>query len=550
MIQNAGFDNFRKFVHLDPQKLGGVTFLVGENNSGKSTFTKGILLLSYFLDRGNNIDRVEDNSADLKPVNFKDELLRNIYIDSFYQALCSHSTSGEITLDCRLNDYEIRASICIPGALRNTQDYKNKKGQLIQDGYDENLIELSDWTPEVYSKIRHDNPEFYKKELDKSEARFNKIEIADYKRGILFCVHDELKTVNIAEIDKDLSRQIDTINALLERFNSESIEYSTLLAQKVTLRKSLFEKAEINQSPYRYSLDRPHMIDWLIWSEKKLLMNRGKNTTDSKRQQLEDIMGPKIHCSNPKLINNAEQSYKQLKSTLESFKLEYLYTHSVHQLSSYRNDPLNQGNYVDQTISQFWKLKDVPKKYDNAKKFVRKWMNRFSIGEDFKIFPEEGTNNLKAEIMDNDIWQDLSTKGIGAIQLFLLILRIGIIISENNCGYTTIIVEEPEQNLHPALQSRLTDFFYEINKEYGCQFIVETHSEYMVRKSQVIVAQEFSTERKVAKNPFRVLYFPKEGSPYKMSYTKDGDFREEFGTGFYDSASELYQSLIDAKKRR
>ena len=145
----------------------------------------------------------------------------------------------------------------------------------------------------------------------------------------------------------------------------------------------------------------------------------------------------------------------------------------------------------------------------------------------------------------------LADLGMGANQLVILIFRLAIIIHKQRMrGATpyrpTIIIEEPEQNMHPAYQSRLATLFYEVNKDYGFSFIVETHSEYLVRKTQVIVAkQNFADENEIKeKNPFMVYYFPTDGVPYQMLYRKDGNFSNEFGAGFYDEASSLLFEIL------
>ena len=45
MMYQIGFDNFRRFKHLEPMRLGDITILVGANNAGKSTLVKGLLLV-------------------------------------------------------------------------------------------------------------------------------------------------------------------------------------------------------------------------------------------------------------------------------------------------------------------------------------------------------------------------------------------------------------------------------------------------------------------------------------------------------------------------
>ena len=128
---------------------------------------------------------------------------------------------------------------------------------------------------------------------------------------------------------------------------------------------------------------------------------------------------------------------------------------------------------------------------------------------------------------------------MGSIQLVVLLLRLAIAIkrSERSGTRPTIIVEEPEQNLHPAKQSQLAELFYKASSEFGLRFIIETHSEYLIRRSQVVVAE--NSDKEEWKNPFAVYYFLDNGAPYAMEYRKDGKFSNEFGTGFFDEASNL-----------
>ena len=109
----------------------------------------------------------------------------------------------------------------------------------------------------------------------------------------------------------------------------------------------------------------------------------------------------------------------------------------------------------------------------------------------------------------------------------------------------TLFIEEPEQNLHPRFQSLLADLFQKINYELDKRIIVETHSEYLVRRTQVLVYMNNYTEEQLkVENPFKVYYFPENGSPYDMKYRTDGRFEEEFGSGFFDEASKLALQLF------
>ena len=115
----------------------------------------------------------------------------------------------------------------------------------------------------------------------------------------------------------------------------------------------------------------------------------------------------------------------------------------------------------------------------------------------------------------------------------------------------TIIIEEPELNLHPALQSKLADLFLEVYEKCYHDFIIETHSEYLVRRSQVIVAEK-EFEVKPNENPFFVYYFPKdlEYQPYRLEYQKNGTFNKNFGEGFFDEASTSTLELLKFQRQK
>ena len=56
----VGFKNFRKFTDFPFMKLGGITYLVGINNSGKFTLVKALLLI---LDFYNNMTEDKINTV-------------------------------------------------------------------------------------------------------------------------------------------------------------------------------------------------------------------------------------------------------------------------------------------------------------------------------------------------------------------------------------------------------------------------------------------------------------------------------------------------------
>ena len=115
-----------------------------------------------------------------------------------------------------------------------------------------------------------------------------------------------------------------------------------------------------------------------------------------------------------------------------------------------------------------------------------------------------------------------------------------------------LILEEPESNLHPCLQSLLADLFIDIVSNYNIQLIIETHSEYLIRKLQFLVAKHKISPTSISLNYFNMKY--DGNSPFikvkKIPISLDGRLEEEFGTGFFDEADNIAIQLFDIQKSR
>ena len=209
----------------------------------------------------------------------------------------------------------------------------------------------------------------------------------------------------------------------------------------------------------------------------------------------------------------------------------------------------DKNNALAQAIHNFYQLTEGEKNNDETR-FIKDWMKVFEVGEDFSINMQAGeAYEFKVFEKDSKTAISLSDKGMGSLQAMTLILKIASLIRLNkkNKKFITVLVEEPELNLHPALQSKLTDFFHEVNIKYGFNFLVETHSEYMIRKSQVLTnSQEYGDLHSLNPSPFSVYYFPVDlkEPPYEMKYRKDGKFMNDFKPGFFDVSSNLAFDIL------
>ena len=234
----------------------------------------------------------------------------------------------------------------------------------------------------------------------------------------------------------------------------------------------------------------------------------------------------------------------ELEQIINNTSLEYIYAHGVNQKVLFNYNDKN--DYMAQTLHDFM----VEKISKVERDFICEWLKEFDLGTDFDVHSIGGEAYI-IQIKDKaGKMVYLADMGMGANQLVILILRLAILIHRHRIGNKTVyrptvVIEEPEQNMHPGYQSKLATLFHYIHETYGFNFIVETHSEYLVRRSQVIVAhKKYQNDNDLNNNPFKVYYFPSDGMPYEMQYRKDGKFSNEFGKGFYDEATNLLFEII------
>jgi len=116
----------------------------------------------------------------------------------------------------------------------------------------------------------------------------------------------------------------------------------------------------------------------------------------------------------------------------------------------------------------------------------------------------------------------------------------------------TLILEEPESNLHPNLQSKLAELLSYIHVKFNVFFIIETHSEYFIRKLQYLTAKNelkikdsviyyFNDDKYVSKTEPKVK---------EIFINEDGGLTDSIGPGFFDEATKLQFDLIRLQKQQ
>ena len=222
---------------------------------------------------------------------------------------------------------------------------------------------------------------------------------------------------------------------------------------------------------------------------------------------------------------------------------------------------LSLNQYIDERRNYAAEVQEDEKASDEEKarvNFLNYWMKEFGIfgkddeGVDIKGAPEGLGVLVYMKRKDEEV-RLLADEGYGVTQLFALLLQIAnsIPLDSKKRPAKYICVEEPEIHLHPKYQSLLADMFVEVYRNYNIHFIIETHSEYLIRKLQVLVADK---ENKLTPNDVSLNYVDKDengiSTNRKIEILEDGRLSEPFGPGFFDEADSLAMDLMKYKVRR
>jgi predicted ATP-dependent endonuclease of OLD family len=106
-----------------------------------------------------------------------------------------------------------------------------------------------------------------------------------------------------------------------------------------------------------------------------------------------------------------------------------------------------------------------------------------------------------------------------------------------------LVLEEPETNLHPDFQVILADMLYNFSLQSDWHVVLETHSEYIIRKLQVCTAQQIVNETEFVS---LINFGSKEnlGKVKNIKIHKNGSLTDSFFPGFFDVAHELQYQLL------
>lgn len=139
------------------------------------------------------------------------------------------------------------------------------------------------------------------------------------------------------------------------------------------------------------------------------------------------------------------------------------------------------------------------KKRQSLEEIVAGWLKRLGLIESFEVRPiAEGSKLFQVWVRRQPEANEvlLTDVGFGVSQI-LPVIALCYYVPEGS----VVLLEQPEIHLHPSVQAGLADVFMDAARTRGIQIMVESHSEHLLRRMQLRIAQEKFSEQDAA------LYF-------------------------------------------
>lgn len=234
-----------------------------------------------------------------------------------------------------------------------------------------------------------------------------------------------------------------------------------------------------NYTELKNSLGGEINISLIDGNKKKIISYSNNEDLQSNQQKILSV----------KLINNPTFEFEKTIFYLSSNRTGTMDTYSKGNFL-FGIDGANTISFLDEHQEDLLSgeyMQSFRSKYPNARvsqnrKFlehVRFWMEEIT-GETISISPVAYTNQFILTFGNNI--RPINTGTGYSFLLPIIISSLGIILlNETNGNIPTLILENPEIFLHPDAQCKLMKFF-NFCKDF-CQFIIETHSEYVIKSA-------------------------------------------------------------------
>lgn len=514
-LHTFGLENFRLFKDRTVFELAPITILTGPNSSGKSSLMKALKLLKENSTNQNYLDSLNSLTGD-HGLGYFEDILNYRSKSDFFKIY--------FDLDCTrlLEKFKVEG---LTKSIIELKYFINKKKENVSTSRLEEINMVPDSGSPFLSAIKGSN------ENDES-TMFIKIDLDFFSKNLVLKDKEPEGYGGYMFFPKKNEDDFnEKYQAYLKYLKNQGIEHF--------LGASIQEFEMIDQRFNYYT------------------SNLAENLKRHIKLNFEDFdiqftkLGVKLFGS-----DNGDEKDFLFYSLNETIQRSLNRFGSIYHISSFN---FKQKRVYISSDVEFEIVQSIPNK-----RFVKKWLTLFEIGDDIEI---DTYKNFALEVFIKKDGQSksLANLGYGMTKLVHIILKVAQTANGNYIDLgprnnfignypekpynpSVILLEEPEANLHPSFQSKIAELIIDAYQEFNIQFVIETHSEYLIRNLQYLTAT-----KKIKSGDTKIYYFNQPESkdfkiePYReIQILDDGRLSNEFGEGFFDEIPRLLAFLYNS----
>lgn len=502
-MKTFSINNIKSFSHSDEIEIKPITVFVGQNSCGKSSLLRFPVMLAQ---------------------TFRDDALTPLLL---FGNLIDYGNFDDVAY--RHGNKPIGFQITFGQELAWTIKRRHPLHRIAYDMDGEQITAIKNMKLEVYIDKSEKKLQVYKLKLYLEGKKLCTVQRTDNKYRLT--VHQIFAQSTWKDFDAELSVPgigfykfipLFDENELIQQYSKEN-HFLKENAAPVSTPRFLFDITEYIDTNIRKDLQQELKMLFLTISIIKIYFRSIKDHLQSEAEGISYI-GP--FRENPKRI------YRDSESSFNDVGVNGENTSMILRQAA-------QGN-------------------QELLKNVSEWLNK-TMGYSLNI-TDIGNDLYSLMVCGNQETDNIIDVGYGISQVLPIVTQL-----YNNNGYKknpygtrvstqkTVIFEQPEIHLHPAAQAQLADLFVDcITDKKGTphRILIETHSEHLIRKLQVLVADP---DIKISHDQIAIYYVNKDvnGDSHveKMNMCDNGQFEKAWPTGFFDKSYELTKMLMKANSK-
>ena len=546
MLKQIELKNFKAFSENGAiAELAPITLICGQNSAGKSSLMQSLLMLAQTI-------QLQDNNLDSSDI-----VTSGKYVDlgNFNSLVNSHDSTKTLQISLTFTNTKLtskhkenKLSLSFESSMKNNED-NNNFGRLKNIEFSSTLSNLENFN---FTLNRTNNDRSFSFDPDTNffkvlaslpvgpreihiHRRIQREKNQSLREKLIKSYQHALKNSSSkAELSK-ISEQLDDIDYQEQR--SEMMEYGDNISYGNLHYKTIDKlKSYVLSNRDRFINIRRGSGSYLPSSyDDQFIENREITIAEMYIQRIASY----ISAMNSALSTSLGQlSYLgPLRSAPQRS-----YSHKV-------GKALSVGNSGEDIVQM---LRVSVEKSNNTHKFIEDYLNEecSNLGIPYEFEASLKSDDVAGDLVILNVTDKrtntivaLTDVGFGISQLLPIIVQAtySYETSKNKTGL--MLVEQPELHLHPNLQAKIADFIIRkskpaLNKE-GLQWIIETHSESLIRRLQRRVK-----EKQLKPEDISILYVDRVGDYgsviKRLRLDEYGDFIDSWPDGFFvDAFSDL-----------